>query len=76
MKKFNTQGVEGLEPKSKGRPSMTKKRINKRKKKKKLTREKELKRENEWSYYHPLGSRLHYQHNKWIEILRKTKYVT
>ena len=36
MKEFNEQGVEGLKPKPKGRPSMSKKQpINKRKRKKK-----------------------------------------
>ncbi len=45
---FNEQGIEGLKPKSKGRPSMSKK-PNKQKKKeeKNLTREEELERENE-----------------------------
>ena len=49
MKEFNEQGVEGLKPKPKGRPSMSKKPINKQTKKeeKKLTREAELERENE-----------------------------
>lgn len=42
MKMFNEQGIEGLKPKSKGRPSMSKK-----KEETKLTREKELARENE-----------------------------
>ena len=48
MKEFHEQGVEGLKPKPKGRPSMSKK-PNKQKKKeeKKLTREEELERENE-----------------------------
>ena len=48
MKEFHEQGVEGLNPKPKGRPSMSKK-PNKQKKKeeKKLTREEELERENE-----------------------------
>ncbi|WP_319961232.1 transposase [Virgibacillus natechei] len=48
MKVFNEQGIEGLRPKSKGRPSMSKKH-NKPKKKdeKNLTREEELKHENE-----------------------------
>jgi transposase len=48
MKLFNEQGIEGLKPKSKGRPSMSKK-PNKTKKKEEtmLTREKELERENE-----------------------------
>lgn len=48
MKTFNEQGVEGLKPKIKGRPSMSKK-PNKQPKKevKKLTREAELERENE-----------------------------
>ena len=47
-RKFNEQGIEGLKPKSKGRPSMSKK-PNKQPKKeeKKLTREAELERENE-----------------------------
>jgi len=50
MKEFNEQGVEGLKPKPKGRPSMSKKpNTNKQTKKeeKKLTREAELERENE-----------------------------
>jgi|SRR5690625_422275 len=48
MKEFKEQGVEGLKPRPKRRPSMSKK-IHKQKKKeeKKLTREEELKRENE-----------------------------
>ncbi|MBM7597793.1 transposase [Virgibacillus halotolerans] len=48
LKAFREQGIEGLKPKSKGRPSMSKK-PNKQKKKeeKKLTREEELERENE-----------------------------
>ena len=48
MKEFHEQGVEGLNPKPKGRPSMSKK-PNKQKKKeeKKITREEELERENE-----------------------------
>ena len=48
MKEFNEQGVEGLKPKPKGRPSMSKK-TNKQTKKdeEKLTREEELERENE-----------------------------
>jgi transposase len=50
MKDFNEQGVEGLKPRSKGRPSMSKKpNTNKQTKKeeKKVTREVELERENE-----------------------------
>ncbi|WP_175486807.1 helix-turn-helix domain-containing protein [Sediminibacillus halophilus] len=48
MKAFRKQGTEGLEPKSKGRPSMSNKSDNQKKKKeKKITREKELERENE-----------------------------
>ena len=50
MKEFNEKGVEGLKPKPKGRPSMSKKsNTNKQSKKveKKLTREAELERENE-----------------------------
>ncbi|MBC5638833.1 transposase [Ornithinibacillus sp. BX22] len=50
MKEFKEKGVEGLKPKSKGRPSMSKKsNINKQTKKedKKLTREAALERENE-----------------------------
>ena len=48
MKEFNEQGVEGLKPKSKGRPSMSKKPNKQTKKEeKKLTREEELERENE-----------------------------
>ncbi|NQD65959.1 transposase, partial [Bacillus haikouensis] len=45
MKEFHEQGVEGLNPKLKGRPSMSKK-PNKQKKKeeKKVTREEELER--------------------------------
>ncbi len=48
MKTFNEKGIEGLKPKLKGRPSMSKK-SNKPKKKKEnvLTREEELERENE-----------------------------
>ncbi|WP_404458823.1 helix-turn-helix domain-containing protein [Oceanobacillus kapialis] len=48
MKDFKKQGIEGLEPKPKGRPSMSKK-PNKSKKKVEanLTREEELERENE-----------------------------
>ncbi|MGP4083059.1 transposase, partial [Pseudalkalibacillus sp. R45] len=48
LKAYRKQGIEGLEPRSKGRPSMSKK-TNKQKKKeeKKLTREEELERENE-----------------------------
>ncbi|MRG88400.1 helix-turn-helix domain-containing protein [Salinibacillus xinjiangensis] len=47
-KEFHEQGVEGLNAKPKGRPSMSKK-PNKQKKKeeKKITREEELERENE-----------------------------
>jgi transposase len=52
MEKFREQGVEGLKPKPKGRPSMSNKpkpKPNKRAKKeeKVLTREAELERENE-----------------------------
>ncbi len=48
MKEFNEQGVEGLKPKPKGRPSMSKKPNKQTKKEeKKLTREAELERENE-----------------------------
>ncbi|WP_147294840.1 helix-turn-helix domain-containing protein [Oceanobacillus chungangensis] len=47
MKTFSEQGIEGLEPKSKGRPSMSKKPNNKKKDEKKLTREEELEREIE-----------------------------
>lgn len=48
MKEFNEQGVEGLKPKPKGRPSMSKKPNKQTKKdKEKLTREEELERENE-----------------------------
>src|SRR5699024_8085789 len=48
LKVFREQGIEGLKPRSKGRPSMSKK-PNKQKKKeeKKLTREKELERDKE-----------------------------
>ncbi|MDY0393181.1 transposase [Virgibacillus halophilus] len=48
LKAFRIQGIEGLNTKPKGRPSMSKK-TNKQKKKgeKKLTREEELERENE-----------------------------
>ncbi|MFC4662909.1 MULTISPECIES: helix-turn-helix domain-containing protein [Oceanobacillus] len=48
MKALREQGIEGLKPRPKGRPSMSKK-PNKQKKKeeKKLTREEELERENE-----------------------------
>ncbi len=34
MKAFSEQGIEGLKPKPKGRPSMSKKPINKRKRRK------------------------------------------
>ncbi|RDW17659.1 hypothetical protein CWR48_13090, partial [Oceanobacillus arenosus] len=45
---FREQGIEGLKPKSKGRPSMSKKANNQKKKEeKKLTREEELEREIE-----------------------------
>jgi transposase len=48
MEKFREQGVEGLKPKPKGRPSMSKKPNKQAKKEeKKLTREAELERENE-----------------------------
>lgn len=47
MKTFNEQGIEGLNPKSKGRPSMSKNPNKKRNEEKKLTREEELERENE-----------------------------
>ena len=48
MKEFSEQGIEGLKPKSKGRPSMSKKPNNQPKKEEnKLTREAELERENE-----------------------------
>jgi transposase len=47
MKAFNKQGVEGLKPKPKGRPSMSKKPSKKKNEEKKLTREEELERENE-----------------------------
>jgi transposase len=48
MKIFNEQGVEGLKPKTKGQPSMSKKSNKQTKKEeKKLTREAELERENE-----------------------------
>lgn len=48
MKEFNRQGIEGLKPKSKGRPSMSKKPNQQTKKEDiKLTREAELERENE-----------------------------
>jgi len=48
LKAFREQGIEGLKPRSKGRPSMSKK-PNKQEKKeeKKITREEELERENE-----------------------------
>ncbi|TLS34885.1 helix-turn-helix domain-containing protein [Pseudalkalibacillus caeni] len=47
-KTFNEQGIEGLKPKSKGRPSMSKKsNKSKKKEEKKVTREEELERENE-----------------------------
>ena len=47
-KEFNELGIEGLKPKSKGRPSMSKKPNKQTKKEeKKLTREAELERENE-----------------------------
>ena len=48
LKTYREQGIEGLEPRPKGGPSMSKK-SNKQKKKeeKKLTREEELERENE-----------------------------
>lgn len=45
---FNEQGVDGLKPKLKGRPSMSKKPSKSEKKEeKKVTREEELERENE-----------------------------
>lgn len=48
MKIFNEQGVEGLKPKTKGQPSMSKKSNKQTKKEeKKLTREAELEREIE-----------------------------
>jgi len=47
MKIFNEQGIEGLNLKSKGRPSMSKKPNKKKNENKKLTREEELERENE-----------------------------
>lgn len=48
MKIFKEQGIEGLKPRSKGRPSMSKKTSKQTKKEeKKLTREEELERENE-----------------------------
>ncbi|WP_078428007.1 helix-turn-helix domain-containing protein [Alkalihalobacterium alkalinitrilicum] len=47
MKTFNEQGIEGLNLKSKGRPSMSKKPNKKKNENKKLTREEELERENE-----------------------------
>ncbi|RDW18143.1 transposase [Oceanobacillus arenosus] len=48
LKAFREQGIEGLKPKSKGRPSMSKKTNNQKKKEeKKLTREEELEREIE-----------------------------
>lgn len=48
MKKFNEQGVEGLKSKSKGRPSMSKKPKNSKKREKtKLDRVEALERENE-----------------------------
>ena len=48
MKEFLKQGVEGLKPKPKGRSSMSKKPTNKqRKRRKKVTREEQLERENE-----------------------------
>lgn len=48
MKEFQEQGVEGLNPKLKGRPSMSKKTNNQKKmEEKKGTREEELERENE-----------------------------
>ncbi|MGN8648404.1 helix-turn-helix domain-containing protein [Gracilibacillus sp. HCP3S3_G5_1] len=47
LKAFRDQGIEGLKPRPKGKPSMSKK-INKQKREeKKLTREEELERENE-----------------------------
>lgn len=47
MKTLNEQGMEGLNLKSKGRPSMSKKANKEKNENKKLTREKELERENE-----------------------------
>ncbi|MFE8701987.1 helix-turn-helix domain-containing protein [Cytobacillus sp. FJAT-54145] len=47
MKTFKGQGIEGLNPKSKGRSSMSKKPNKKRNEEQKLTREEELERENE-----------------------------
>jgi len=47
-KDFNEQGLEGLKPKSKGRPSMSiKSNKHKKNEERKLTREEELERENE-----------------------------
>lgn len=48
MKEFHERGVEGLNPKPKGKPSMSKEPKNQKKKEvKKLTREEELEREIE-----------------------------
>ncbi|WP_227939499.1 helix-turn-helix domain-containing protein, partial [Alkalihalobacillus deserti] len=48
MKTFNEQGIEGLKPRLKERPSMSKNNNKpKKKEEKKLTREEELERENE-----------------------------
>ena len=48
LKAFHEQGIEGLKPRSKGRPSLSKKpNKQKNKEEKKLTREEELERENE-----------------------------
>ncbi|SEO69977.1 transposase [Amphibacillus marinus] len=48
LKVFREQGIEGLKPRSKGRPSMSRKpKKSKKKEEIKLTREAELERENE-----------------------------
>ena len=46
-KEFDTFGSDGLKPKQKGRPSMSKKKPSKKKQARPLTREKQLEHENE-----------------------------
>lgn len=47
MKTFNEQGIEGLKPKPKGRPSMSKKPNKQKNKEEKILTREELERENE-----------------------------
>lgn len=47
IKKFNTHGIDGLKPKERGRPSMSKNPKPKKQEPKQRTREQELERENE-----------------------------